>query len=262
MRRKPLLLAVARLLLLLGITWLSAFGSSVRAAEEQVTVYAAASTTNAIQEIAALYEKEQGVKVTASFAASSALARQIEQGAPAAVFISADLRWMDYLQKKGRIVPASRRNLLGNTLVLIAPKGQGFPVRMAKGFDLAAAFKGKWCTCDLSVPIGQYSQQALTALGWWEVLAPRLVTTQDVRSALAFVERGECATGIVYETDAKVSDKVEILGTFPANTHEPVVYPVALVQGAGRDAQEFLDFLFSRQAAAVFSKYGFTVLGQ
>ncbi|MBK8538147.1 MAG: molybdate ABC transporter substrate-binding protein [Candidatus Competibacteraceae bacterium] len=229
-------------------------------AADPITVFAAASTTNAIQDIAALYQKEKGVEVKTSFAAASALAKQIEQGAPADVFISADLKWMDYLDGKDKIVKTSRRNLLGNQLVLIAPKGKVFPVKLEKIFDLPGAFEGRWCSCVQSVPIGQYSQQALTALGWWAALEPRLAAAPDVRSALAFVERGECAVGIVYATDAKVSDKVEVLATFPPNSHSPVLYPAALVQGAKPAAKGFLEFLASSQAAAIFSRYGFTVI--
>lgn len=229
-------------------------------AADTIAVFAAASTTSAIQDIAVLYQKEKGVAITPSFAASSALAKQIEQGAPADVFISADLKWMDYLDNKGKIIQVSRRNLLGNQLVLIAPKGKAFPVKLEKGFDLSSAFTGRWCSCSKDVPIGQYSQQAFTALGWWETLEPRLAAAPDVRSALAFVERGECAMGVVYETDAKVSDKVEILATFPMGSHDPVLYPVALVQGAKPAAKEFMDFLLSPKANAVFRQYGFTVL--
>lgn len=229
-------------------------------AADSITVFAAASTTNAIQDIAALYQKEKGVMITPSFAAASALAKQIEQGAPADVFISADLKWMDYLDGKDKIVKASRRNLLGNQLVLIAPKGKAFPVKLEKDFDLPGAFVGRWCSCDQSVPIGRYSQQALTALGWWAALEPRLAAAPDVRSALAFVERGECAVGIVYESDAKVSDKVEVLAIFPADSHDPVLYPAALVQGAKPAAKGFLDFLLSPKASAIFRQYGFTAL--
>ncbi|MDG4555812.1 MAG: molybdate ABC transporter substrate-binding protein [Candidatus Contendobacter sp.] len=225
-----------------------------------ILVFAAASTTNAVQDLAALYEREKGVKVATSFAAASALARQIEQGAPADVFVSADPRWMDYLDGKDKIVRASRRNLLGNRLVLVAPKGQAFPVKLEKGFDLPGAFQGRWCSCNPDVPIGRYSQQALTALGWWTGLEPRLAAAPDVRSALAFVERGECAVGIVYETDAKASDKVAVLGVFPADTHSPMLYPAALVQGGKPAAQGFLDFLSTPAAAKVFRQYGFTVL--
>ena len=245
---------------LASLLWVSTgFALPARAAES-ITVYAAASATHAVQELAALYEKEKGVKVATSFAAASALAKQIEQGAPADVFISADLKWMDYLDGKGKIVPASRRKLLGNRLVLIAPKGQGFPVKLEKDFDLPGAFKGRWCSCDASVPIGQYGKEALTALGWWAALEPRLAAAPDARSALAFVERGECAVGIVYETDARMSDQVEALGVFPADSHAPVVYPVARVQGGKPGAQEFVDFLRAPAAAKVFRQYGFTVL--
>lgn len=246
--------------LAIGLLWLATGLVLPTWAVDQVTVFAAASATNAIQDLAALYEKEQGVKVVASFAASSALAKQIEQGAPADVFISADLKWMAYLDDKDKIVKTSRRNLLGNRLVLVAPKGKVFPVKLEKGFDLPGAFQGRWCSCGPDVPIGQYSQQALTKLGWWAALEPRLAAAPDVRSALAFVERGECAVGIVYETDAKVSGKVEILGAFPADTHSPVLYPAALVQGAKPAVQGFLDFLRTPAAAKVFRQYGFTVL--
>ncbi len=241
------------LLVVLGLT-------SVVEAAAQITVYAAASTTNAIQDLATRYEQEKGVKVVTSFAATSTLAKQIEQGAPADLFLSADIKWMDYLQGKGKIVPASRHNLLGNQLVLVAPKGKAIPVKLEKSFDLPGAFQGRWCSCDASVPIGQYSQQALTTLGWWTALEPRLAAAPDVRAALAFVERGECAVGIVYETDAKMSDKVEILGVFPSDTHTPVLYPVALVQAGKPAAQGFMDFLQTSVAASVFRQYGFTVL--
>ncbi|MEI2780357.1 MAG: molybdate ABC transporter substrate-binding protein [Candidatus Competibacter sp.] len=245
----------------IGLLWLATGLILPAWAADQITVFAAASTTNVIQDLAALYEKaERRQGCHASFAAASALAKQIEQGAPADVFISADLKWMDYLDGKDKIAKDSRRNLFGNRLVLIAPKGKAFPVKLEKSFDLPGAFQGRWCSCDASVPIGQYSKQALTALGWWAALEPRLAAAPDVRSALAFVERGECAVGIVYETDAKVSDKVAVLGVFPADTHSPVLYPVALVQGAKPAAQGFLDFLRTPAAAKVFRQYGFTAL--
>ncbi|MFO1431983.1 MAG: molybdate ABC transporter substrate-binding protein [Candidatus Competibacteraceae bacterium] len=246
-------------LLLLGLL---VMGAPVRA-EEKVTVYAAASTTDALNEIGAQYQRAKGMPIIYSFAASSALAKQIEQGAPAEIFISADRRWMDYLQEKNLIVKDSRRNLLTNTLVLIAPEGRRFTVKMEKNFDPAGAFAGKWCTGSPdSIPVGRYAKQALTALGWWESLAPRLVETQDVRSALAFVERGECAAGIVYETDAKASARVSIVGVFPAAGHQLIGYPIALVTGAGKPARDFLDYLFTPAAAAVFKHYGFALAGE
>ncbi len=242
-----------RLFVLIGLLFIAPVWAA-----DTITVFAAASTTNAVQDIAALYQKEKGVMVTPSFAAASALAKQIEQGAPADVFVSADLKWMDYLDSKDKIVKTSRHNVMSNKLVLIAPKGKTFPIKLEKGFDLPGAFAGHWCSCGPSVPIGRYSQQALTALGWWPALESRLAAAPDVRSALAFVERGECAVGIVYATDAKVSDHVEVLATFPADSHEPVLYPAALVQGAKPAAQGFLDFLSSPQAVAILSRYGFT----
>lgn len=243
---------------LAGITLLAL--STLVMAEQKVTVYAAASLANAIGEVAAKYEMEKAVKVAGSYAASSSLAKQIENGAPADVFISADLKWMNYLQDKNRIVLESRRNLLNNKLVLITPKGQGFKVSADKGFDLSKAFDGKLCTGDLeSVPVGIYAKQSLMSLGWWNGVKSRIVGTQDVRAALAFVERGECTAGIVYETDAKISTKTEVIATLPADSHDPVVYPVAVVAGAKPEAQAFVDYLSSPQAGNIFLKYGFSI---
>jgi molybdate transport system substrate-binding protein len=231
-------------------------------AEQKITVFAAASLTNAISDIAAQYEKQKGVKVVNSFAASSALAKQIENGAPADVFISADSKWMNYLQDKNKIDKPSRHDLLGNHLVLIAPKGLSFKVQMEKSFDFAKAFDGRVCTGDLeSVPVGIYAKQSLTALGWWSAIKSRIVGTQDVRAALAFVERGECAAGIVYETDAKVSNKTDTVATFPDTSHDPIVYPVAMVTGAQAQAKDFVEYLASPEASAIFSKYGFSLTG-
>ncbi|CAG0960614.1 Molybdate-binding protein ModA [Methylophilaceae bacterium] len=228
-------------------------------AEQKITVFAAASLTNAISEITAGYEAGKPIKLQNSFAASSALAKQIENGAPAQVFISADQKWMNYLGDKKLIDAASRFDLLNNKLALIAPKGRAFQVQFDPAFDLAGAFDGKLCTGEVeSVPVGIYAKQALGSLGWWDGLKQRIVGAQDVRAALTFVERGECAAGIVYETDARVSDKVELIATFPAGSHEPVVYPAALVGNATPEARAFLQYLKSEQASQVFIKYGFT----
>jgi molybdate transport system substrate-binding protein len=238
------------------------YGLASAPASADVTVFAAASLTGALTEIAKTFETERKAPVKLSFAASSALAKQIEQGAPADVFISADTQWIGYLDGKGKIDHGSLRNLLGNTLVLIAPQGRGFPATMAKGFDFAHAFQGELCTGEAnSVPVGIYAKEALTALGWWDSIRNRIVGTEDVRSALNLVERGECDAGIVYETDVKQSRKAEIVGRFPANTHSPIVYPAALVTQAG-DAKAFLDYLQQKPAADVFVKHGFKVLGQ
>ncbi|CAL1240406.1 molybdate ABC transporter substrate-binding protein [Candidatus Methylocalor cossyra] len=236
------------------------FWCAVGGAVADATVYAAASLTNALQDIAKEFERQHRIPVKLSFGSSAALAKQIEQGAPADLFISADLKWMDYLDDKRKIDHASRRNLLGNTLVLVAPLGKGFPVTIAKGFDFPGAFTGKLCTGQVeSVPVGIYAKEALTHLGWWEGLKARLVGTEDVRAALNFVERGECDAGIVYQTDAKQSKKVEILGQFPANTHAPIVYPAALVTPS-KDAKAFLDYLGTKPAGEIFRRYGFATL--
>lgn len=234
--------------------------SATATAEEKLTLFAAASLTNVLTELDAQYEKATGIKVIHSFAASSALAKQIENGAPADVFISADLKWMNYLQDKSLINKATRKNLLGNRLVLIAPKAKTFDVRFDNTFDLSKAFDGRFCTGDVeSVPIGIYAKEALTNLGWWKDIKSRVVGTQDVRGALAFVERGECLTGIVYETDAKASSKVDLVGIFPETTHSPVVYPVAAIANGKNITQSYLTYLQSPDALNVFKKYGFNV---
>jgi molybdate transport system substrate-binding protein len=255
---------MCKTLLIRLLTCISILSSTVCSAhaDQKITVFAAASLTNAIGEVTAQYEKETGIKVVTSFASSSALAKQIENGAPADVFISADTKWMNYLQDKNKINAESRRNLLGNHLVLIAPKGQQFKIEFDKSFDFSKAFDGRLCTGDLeSVPIGIYAKQSLVALKWWEAVKARIVGTQDVRAALVFVERGECAVGIVYETDAKISSKTEMVGTFPDASHDPIVYPVASVAGGQAAAKDFVEYLASPPASAIFSKYGFSLLG-
>ena len=231
-------------------------------AEDTVRVFAAASLTSALNDIAAQWKQGGHAALTLSFAASSALAKQIEAGAPADVFASADQNWMDYLQQRDRIEVSTRADLLGNSLVLIVPKGHRFKAEMRKGFDFAKAFDGKLCTGEPGVvPVGIYARQSLEALGWWDAIKPRIVGTDDVRTALNFVERGECPAGIVYATDAAISDKVEVLATFPEDTHKPVVYPIALVKDARPQSREFLRYLqTSKAAAAVFERYGFTLI--
>lgn len=229
-------------------------------AAESVKVYAAASLTNVLRDLASDYERQTGTTVVLVFAGSSTLANQIEHGAPADVFVSADGKWMDYLAEHGRIIAATRRNLVGNELVLVAPSGRAFKVEMNRKFDFAAAFAGKLCSGNTeAVPAGIYARQALTALGWWDAIAARIVGSEDVRSALAFVERGECGAGIVYATDARIAAKVEVVAVFPASSHEPIVYPGAVVDGATGDARAFLDFLGSDAARTIFTRHGFRV---
>ncbi len=243
------------------ILLLLAVSASITRAEAPVRVFAAASLTNALNDIGAAWQQADHAQPSLAYAASSALAKQIEGGAPADVFASADLTWMDYLDARSKLVPGTRSNLLGNTLVLIAPKDRAIAVEMKPGFDLPAAFKGKLCTGEPGVvPVGIYAKQSLEALGWWTALQGRIVGTDDVRTALAFVERGECPLGIVYATDAAISSKVQVLATFPENTHKPIIYPVALVKDARAEAAGFLDYLKTPAAATVFSRYGFTLL--
>ncbi|GAB3346914.1 molybdate ABC transporter substrate-binding protein [Lysobacter tyrosinilyticus] len=229
--------------------------------EAPARVFAAASLTNALNDIAEQWQRAGHPAPTLAFGASSALAKQVEAGAPADIFASADLKWMDYVDQRGRIDHGSRDNLLGNTLVLIAPKGHRFHARMQSGFRIAEAFSGKLCTGEPGVvPVGIYAKEALEKLGWWQPLQDRIVGTDDVRTALTFVERGECGAGIVYATDARISDKVEVVASFPAESHAPIVYPFALVANARPEAVAFLRYLRSPQAMAIFKRHGFTVL--
>ena len=242
--------------------------SQMTLAEEKVTVFAAASLTNALTDISTQYEKEKAAKIVHSFAASSTLAKQIENGAPADIFISADTKWMNYLQDKKLINIASRKEFLGNRLVLIAPKGRGFNVKLDKSFDFSKSFDGRLCTGDIdSVPVGIYAKQSLTYFNWWDTIKTRIVGAQDVRGALAFVERGECVAGIVYETDAKVSSKVEIVAIFPEESHIPIVYPVAFVANAkntnvNNTSNDYFNYLQSDKALDIFKKYGFNIINK
>lgn len=229
-------------------------------AVDKVTVYAAASLTNAINELDVIYEQKNKVQIQTSYAGSSTLAKQIEAGAPADIFISADVQWMDYLQKKQLVSANDRVNLLGNRLIVIAPKARPIKLKIDKSFDFTRVAQGKWCTGDTkSVPVGKYAKQTLTSIGWWDKVSTRLVETEDVRAALNFVARGECQLGIVYATDAAISKNVVIIGTFPENTHQPIIYPIGLVK-KNTESMKFYKFLQSSQAIKVFKKYGFSVL--
>jgi len=225
-----------------------------------ITVFAAASLTDSLKQVADAYKAQKSISVTLSFGASSTLARQIDQGAPADIFISADIEWMDFLQKNGRIADDTRKDLLGNQLVLVAANGQNSAPKIAPNFDLAGALgDGKLAMADPnSVPAGKYGKAALTALGVWNSVAPKVVQAENVRVALEYVARGEAPFGIVYATDAKVAP-VKVVGIFPENTHPPIIYPAALTKGAVPAAKDFLTFLSSAQARAIFEKAGFTV---
>jgi molybdate transport system substrate-binding protein len=233
------------------------------AQDKSVTVFAAASMKNALDDVDAAYTKKTGVKVVASYDASSALMKQIEAGAPADAFISADLKWMDYGSQNKLIKDDTRVNLLGNQLVLIAPKDSKIDtVAIKPGFDLAKlAGDGRIATGDVkAVPVGIYAQAALQKLGVWDAVAPKMAMTQNVRAALTLVARGEAPLGIVYSTDAKVEPGVKIVAAFPEATHEPIIYPVAATVVAKPDVKSYLAFLRSGEAKAIFEKYGFVVL--
>jgi molybdate transport system substrate-binding protein len=244
--------------LLLGSAW-----SPAVAQDKTLTVFAAASMKNALDDIDAAYTARTGVKISVSYAASSALAKQIEQGAPADVFVSADTDWMDYAIKQKTINEPTRVNLLGNTLVLIAPKDSKIDnVSIGPGFDLARLVgDGKIATADVkSVPVGKYAKSALDKLGAWEAAEPKFAMTENVRAALALVARGEAVLGIVYSTDAKVEPGVRIIGTFPADSHPAIIYPIAATTAAQPETADYLAFVRSSAAKATFEKYGFKFL--
>jgi molybdate transport system substrate-binding protein len=236
--------------------------SAAGATDSSITVFAAASLTNVLQELGDAFTKDSSVPVRFSFAASSTLARQIENGSPADMFFSADLQWMDYLQNKQLIQVNSRHDMLGNQLVLIAPAASTLKLKIEPHFKLAAALgKEHLATGDPdSVPVGRYAQEALTNLGVWNEIAPKVVRADSVRSALAFVDRGEASLGIVYATDALIDKDVRVIDVFPKDTHKPIIYPAALTSTAKAQAAKFLVFLRSPASEVAFRHYGFTPL--
>jgi molybdate transport system substrate-binding protein len=227
-----------------------------------IVVFAAASLTNALQDLGDAFTKETSVPVKFSFAASSALARQIENGAPADVFFSADIDWMDYLQKRNLIQTASRHDVVGNRLVLIAPSDSTIELKIKPHFPLATALGQKRLASGDpdSVPAGRYAQAALANLGVWDEVADRLIRADSVRSALAFVDRGEAPLGIVYETDAMIDKRVRVVDVFPATSHAPIVYPIALTTNGKADAAKFVAYITSAAADVTFKAYGFVRL--
>ncbi len=247
----------------MSFAWLMPAHSQERVRPE-LLVFAAASLTNVLGDLSATWEQTSGVKVRLSFAASSVLARQIEAGGRADAFISADQEWMDYLQARGRIDEASRRDLVGNRLVLIAPADSKVALRIAPGFELVDALRGgRLSTGDPDiVPAGRYARAALMSLGVWNEVADRLIRADNVRSAMMYVARGEAPLGIVYATDALIERNVRIVDTFPANTHAPITYPAAAVNGAHRESAAYLAYLRSADAAAVWRKSGFQEIRQ
>lgn len=231
------------------------------AAAERLLVFAAASLKNAVEDISAAWEAETGVNAVASFAGSSALARQIQQGAPADIFISANPEWMDTLERDGLIAASSRFDVAGNSLALIAHGGAVAPAALAPGFDLKARLGDGRIAMALvdAVPAGIYGKAALTWLGAWEGVKSKVAQTDNVRTALAFVAAGEAALGVVYLTDAAASDAVNVIGVFPPEAHPPIVYPAAKIQDSRSSAADgFLDFLRGDRARAILARHGFT----
>src|SRR4051812_47018456 len=229
-----------------------------------VTVFAAASLTDVMQQVAKAYEAATGKRVSFSFAGSMILARQIEASAGVDLFISADVESMDYLDRKGLIVKTSRVDLLGNRLVLIAPAASKTVLTVARGFPLVQALMGgRLAVADTeSVPAGRYARAALTALGVWDGVKTNLAQGEDVRAALAYVARGEAPLGIVYATDARAEPKVRIVAAFPDRSHEPIVYPAALTKDGKPDARDFFAYLKSPAARNILERAGFTVLAR
>jgi molybdate transport system substrate-binding protein len=231
---------------------------------KDLLMFAAASLKNALDEVAGQWQRQSGKKVVISYAASNALIKQIEAGAPADIFISADLDWMDYGRQKDLIKPETRVDLLGNRLVLIARKDSTLNLNIQRGFELASALKGgRLATGNVeAVPAGKYAKAALEKLGIWDSVKDKIAQTENVRAALVLVGRGEAPLGIVYQTDAASDPNIRIVGTFPEDTHPPIVYPFALTRESNNpDAAALLNYIRSAAARAVFERHGFTVLG-
>jgi len=251
------------------IAWLLAVGIAFNAVapsaaklDRPLIVFAAASLTDAVTKMSAVFTQDTGIAVKTSFAASSVLARQIEAGAPATVFFAADEEWMDYLEKRKLLAPGSRKNVLGNQLVLVAPTDSTATVKITSGPALIQALGGaRIATGDPeSVPVGKYAKAALINMGAWEQIKGQLIPAEDVRAALAFVARGDAPFGIVYLTDAKIEHRVKLLDVFPQNAYPPIRYPIAMTQDASADARRFLEFVTSPRAAAIFQTYGFALI--
>lgn len=244
-----------------ALMWLATTGAHAADAPTPLLVYAAASLADALADIDKAFTVRTGIHVTSSLAASSTLAKQIEAGAPADVYFSADLQWMGYLQQRG-LLRAGSRDVVGNSLVLIAPAARRLRVQIAPHFDLANLLgDGRLAVADPdSVPAGIYAREALENLGVWSSVVPRLVRAENVRVALEYVARGDAPLGIVYRTDALAEKRVRIVGIFPGDSHPPIVYPAALTRHAGAAAVRYLAFITSADAGVVFRKWGFEPL--
>jgi molybdate transport system substrate-binding protein len=254
-----------RVLAAAGLAFLgwSAIPAQPALAADTVVVFAAASLKNALDNVNAAWKAESGKEATISYAASSALAKQIENAAPADIFISADLQWMKYLSDKKLIKPGSEVELLGNRIVLIAPKDSAAEITIGKGFGLAKLLgDGKLAMADVkAVPAGKYGKAALESLGVWSSVEGKVAQAENVRAALKLVSTGEAALGIVYQTDAHADPAVKVIGTFPSDTHEPIVYPIGITtESKNADAAAFVKFVQSAKAKSLFEEQGFTFL--
>jgi molybdate transport system substrate-binding protein len=255
---------LARFAAIMLVALAGAIGLPAPSHADEPVVFAAASLKNALDDAAKLYEEQTGKAVTINYAGSSTLAKQIEQAAPADIFFSADLAWMDYLEERGLIKKETRVTLLGNAIVLVAPKESGAAIDIGSGMDLAALLgdDGRLAMANVdSVPAGKYGKAALEHLGVWDTVADKVVQADNVRAALAFVASGEAPLGIVYATDAAAEPNVRIVGTFPDDSHPPILYPVALTAASeSPDAAAFLDFIRSDAARPAFEKQGFVLV--
>lgn len=261
---------LSRLYLRIGLAGLLLISPFVAGAQAQktdassITIFAAASLKNALDNAAKAFEKSASTKSVISYAGSSALAKQIEQGAPADIFISADLDWMDYVQKKKLVKDDTRFNLLGNRLVLIAPKSSPVELKITKDFPLSAALgDGRLAMANVkSVPAGKYGSAALEKLGVWGAVQSKVAQADNVRAALALVAQGEAPLGIVYESDAAAEPKVKVVDVFPEDSHPPIIYPIAVLADAksAAAASAFIQYLKTPEGQAYFTKEGFTVL--
>ena len=264
MSRRKLICRVSALATVAAVAW-GMPQARAQAESGDIVIFAAASLKDALDAINAEWQKETGKKATISYAASSVLGKQIEQDAPAQIFISADLDWMDYVEQKKLIKPESRVNLLGNRIVLIARKDKAQPIEIRQGFELAKLIgRGYLAVANVdSVPAGKYAKAALERLDVWPSVADKLAQSADVRAALLRVSRGQAPVGIVYQTDAAADQNVTIIGTFPDNTHPPIVYPIALTSKASNpDAAAFYAYLRGAKATVEFKALGFVVLNQ
>lgn len=243
--------------------WLSLclLSMAAQAEDKKIRVFAAASLTDVMNALVKQYGQQAGVEVVPVYGGSGTLAKQLEQGASGDLYISADEKWMQYLQDKQLVQVSTVKPWLGNQLVMINPKSKPITIVAEKAADVDQLATNYWCTGDtLSVPVGIYAKQSLTYLGWWSTLKKRLVSTQDVRAALSLVERDECDVGIVYASDAQASHKVNVAGEFPESSHVPIVYPIALLPEANVEAKAFYRYLQSTEAKSLLISYGFKPL--